>query len=138
MHFGKHFNCKKHIFFAFALVSFATGTIASVCVKMDTEGELLCHRWMNVYIVEPLLKTILYHPTRASSLPPANEVCEGYVFTRFCHSDHGGRGWGVVSQHGLQVWGEGIPACLAGLPAHTQGEVEGSGRGGSRPTPRGS
>ena len=25
-------------------------------------------------------------------LPPANEVCEGYVFTRVCHSVHGGRG----------------------------------------------
>ena len=23
-------------------------------------------------------------------LPPANEVCEGYVFTRVCHSVHGG------------------------------------------------
>ena len=36
--------------------------------------------------------------------------------------------------------GGGIPACLAGLQAHTQGEVEGSGLGGggvSRPTPRG-
>ena len=22
-------------------------------------------------------------------LPPANEVCEGYVFTRVCHSVHG-------------------------------------------------
>ena len=31
--------------------------------------------------------------------------------------------------------GEGIPACLAGLQAHTQGEVEGSGWGVSRPTP---
>ena len=24
------------------------------------------------------------------SLPPANEVCEGYVFTPVCHSVHGG------------------------------------------------
>ena len=32
----------------------------------------------------------------------------------------------------------GIPSCLAGLQAHTQGEVEGSGPGVvSRPTPRG-
>ena len=23
-------------------------------------------------------------------LPPANEVCEGYIFTRVCHSVHGG------------------------------------------------
>ena len=54
---------------------------------------------------------------------------------------------GVVSQHALQVvsqhalqqgLGGGIPACLAGLQAHTQGEVEGVWpRGVSRPTPRG-
>ena len=25
-------------------------------------------------------------------LPPANEVCEGYVFTRICHSVHRGGG----------------------------------------------
>ena len=25
-------------------------------------------------------------------LPPANEVCEGYVFTPVCHSVHGGKG----------------------------------------------
>ena len=42
-------------------------------------------------------------------LPSANEVCEGYVFTRVCHSVHGG-------------------GCLQ---AHTQGEVEGSGQVGS-------
>ena len=37
----------------------------------------------------------------------------------------------VVSQHVLQqVSGGGIPACLAGFQAHTQGEVEGSGQGG--------
>ena len=33
--------------------------------------------------------------------------------------------------------GGGIPACLAGFQAHTQGEVEGSGQGVSRPTPKG-
>ena len=27
-------------------------------------------------------------------LPPANEVCAGYVFTRVCHSVHGGGGLG--------------------------------------------
>ena len=27
---------------------------------------------------------------RLASLPPANLVCEGYVFTRICHSVHGG------------------------------------------------
>ena len=44
-------------------------------------------------------------------LPPANEVFEGYVFTRVCLSTGGGGG---------------IPACLAagvlaGFQAHTQG-----------------
>ena len=34
-------------------------------------------------------------------------------------------------------WGDGIPAWVAGLQAHTQREVEGSGGGVSRPTPRG-
>ena len=52
-----------------------------------------------------------YHPF----LPPANEVCEGYVFTRVCHSVRGG-----VSQHALQV----------SRPT-PKGEVEGSGRGGA-------
>ena len=77
-------------------------------------------------------------------LPPANEVCEGYVFTRVCHSVHGGRGvlshhalqvvsqhalqqvWGVVSQHALQVSrptprGELRGSGLGGLQAHTWG-----------------
>ena len=41
-------------------------------------------------------------------LPPANEVCEGYVFTPVSHSVH--------------RRGRGIPACLAGVQAdHTQG-----------------
>ena len=45
----------------------------------------------------------------------------------------------MVSQHAVQqVSGGGIPACLAGFQAHTQGEVEGSGWGGSPgPHPRG-
>ena len=50
-------------------------------------------------------------------LPPASEVWEGYVITRVCHSVHGG--WGVGSG-GMCVWG-GIPACFAGLQAHTHG-----------------
>ena len=44
----------------------------------------------------------------------------------------------MVSQHALQVLsqqvserGGGIPACLAGFQAVTQGEVKGSGHGGS-------
>ena len=54
-------------------------------------------------------------------LPPANQVCEGCVFTRVCHSIHRGRG--------------GIPACIAGgIPVRLAGL---GGGGVSRPTPRG-
>ena len=48
---------------------------------------------------------------KSNLLPPANEVCEGYVFTRVCLST-----------------GDG------GLQAHSQGEFEGSGWGVSRTT----
>ena len=73
-------------------------------------------------------------------LPPANVVCEGYVFTRVCHSVHGG--W-YPSMHCRwypsmpcsRSLGGGIPAYLADLQAHTQEEVEGDLAGGvSRPT----
>ena len=37
-------------------------------------------------------------------LPPANEVCEGYVFSRVCHSVHGGGTWvGAPPGPGTQV-----------------------------------
>ena len=74
-----------------------------------------------------------------SFFPPANEVCEGYVFTRVCLYTGGGGGIaafiaggipaclqqvsrGVVSQHALQI----------SRPT-SGGEVEGSGLGGSAP-----
>ena len=42
----------------------------------------------------------------------------------------------MVSQHALQqVLGGGIPACLAGFQAHTQGEVEGHLARGRSPGP---
>ena len=72
-------------------------------------------------------------------LPPANVVCEGYVFTGLCLSTGGGGGvlsqhaLQVVSQHALQQVSRGgiIPAWLAGFQAHTQGgSLGGSGRGG--------
>ena len=74
-------------------------------------------------------------------LPPANEVCEGYVFTHVC-----------LSMGGIPAClAGGIPACLAGLQGgcvsqHAlqvsrptpKGELEGSGQGGfSRTTPGG-
>ena len=60
-------------------------------------------------------------------LTPANEVCEGYVFTCVCHSVH--RGW--VSRPRprvkVKVSGRGGSRPTAG------GEVGGSGWGVSRP-----
>ena len=94
-------------------------------------------------------------------LPPANEVCEGYVFTPVCHSVHRGSvpgpggvwSWGVpgpggFGPRGCLVRGGLVPACLAGFQAHTQGgSWGGSGPGPhprgklkgiwSRPTPKG-
>ena len=66
-----------------------------------------------------------YYIPPSSYLPPVNGVCEGYVFTLVCHSVHG-VGGGIPA-----CIAGGIPACLAGFQAHTPGEVEGSGQGGS-------
>ena len=51
-----------------------------------------------------------YYPCDFSFLPPANEVCEGYVFTGVCHSVHGG-GACVVARGGV---GGGHARLLAG------------------------
>ena len=75
-----------------------------------------------------------------SLLPPANEVCEGFVFTHVCLST--GK---MVSQHDLQVvsqqffrWGCVSHHALQVSRPTPKGELEGSDRGGvSRPTPRG-
>ena len=59
-------------------------------------------------------------------LPPANKVCEGYVFTRVCYSVHGRGG--------------ALPACIAsGIPALQQVSrgVSQHALQVSRPTPRG-
>ena len=58
------------------------------------------HAWrisQQKYIVPPKGQLVNFCPI---FLPPANKVCEGYVFARVCHSVRGG---GVVSQHALQV-----------------------------------
>ena len=76
-------------------------------------------------------------------LPPAKEVCEGYVFTRVCLSTGGG---GVPA-----CIAGGIPACLAAglgggwypsMPCrfpgpHPGGKLRVLARGVSRPTPGG-
>ena len=95
-------------------------------------------------------------------LPPANEVCEGYVSTCVCLST----GWGVVSQHALQVVSQhtlhqvsrGVVcqhALQISMPTpgeggswresgrgwspgpHPRGKLRDLARGVSRPTPRG-
>ena len=50
-------------------------------------------------------------------LPPTTKLGQGNIFRSVCKEFCP---WG----------GGGIPACLAGLQAHTQGEVKGSGLGG--------
>ena len=58
-------------------------------------------------------------------LPPANEVCEGYVFTRVCHSVHGGGGsaWqGGVHGGGERVWQGGMHG---GGGMHGRGSMRG-------------
>ena len=71
-------------------------------------------------------------------LPPANEVCEGYVFTRVCPSTVGGEvpaAWGVCSQlcllqGGICCWGDGGwgGVCSQGLI------VTPNAAGGTHPT----
>ena len=70
-------------------------------------------------------------------LPPANEVCEGYVFTGVCHSVHGGGrharllrgggvcvvapGWGacvVAPMVDPRGWGVGVHGCSGGGGMH--------------------
>ena len=53
------------------------------------------------------LKGALYH---SILLPPAKKVCEGYVFTRVCHSVHrGGCFHGGVPARGVPVPGGSAP-----------------------------
>ena len=61
-------------------------------------------------------------------LPPANEVCEGYVFTHVCHSVHGG-GW---YPNMPCRWYPSMPCNWSpgGLQAHTQGGLQAQTLGG--------
>ena len=112
--------------------------------------------WIAQFVVKSL-----WNPT---FLPPANVVCEGYVFTGVCLSTRGVGRYpsmhcrlyanmpcsrsprGVVSQHALQVsrpttrggnWG-GSSQGGVGSPGHTQGRSwGGSCRGGLQAHTRG-
>ena len=78
-------------------------------------------------------RRLLYSQDSSASslLPPANEVCEGYVFTRVCLSAGRGvsrpkprGGWGVwqggsPGPHGEGGWG----VWRGGLQAHTRGRL---------------
>ena len=84
-------------------------------------------------------------------LPPANEVCEGYVFTPVCHSIHragclgpgggwGGLalggclgpdprgGWGVWPGGGVQAQARGVCRHRGCIPACTEAETPSSKR----------
>ena len=78
-----------------------------------------------------LTSSVSHWSGNAYLLPSANEVCEGYVFTRVCHSVHRGVSRPIPRKEvGGSGWGISRP-----IP---RGEVEGSGWGGvSRPIPRG-
>ena len=71
-----------------------------------------------------------YHSHRLETnrfLPPANEIYEGYVFTRFCQSFcsqggvHGGHEW----PGGVHAWGHACPrgACVARGACMAEGGV---------------
>ena len=59
----------------------------------------------------------------ATSLPPANEVCEGYVFTRVCNSVQGGACLGPGPGWRLRRLARGCqgPRPRGEGPGHTQG-----------------
>ena len=70
-------------------------------------------------------------------LPPANEVCEGYVFTRVCHSVHKGHAWQgacmrecMAAGGGYAWWGVCVAGGMHGGGYVWQGDMQGSGEGG--------
>ena len=101
------------------------GYLSPLKVMTEQDGDD-CAFW--IFPVRATVSTAHYRP----------QICEGYVFTRVCHSVHRGGGGGIPACiAGLQAhtqggsWGSG----LGGLQAHTQGEFEGSGLGGGSPGP---
>ena len=53
--------------------------------------------WSSVSNSKLLILLLHFHFWFKRFLPPANEVCEGYVFTRVCHSVHGaGSTWAGI------------------------------------------
>ena len=66
-------------------------------------------------------------------LPPANEVCEGYVFTPVCHSVHRAGCQGLGGGWGVSLWG----GVSRPRPKGRLGDLAGGGVV-SRPRPGGS
>ena len=64
-----------------------------------------------------------------SLLPPANEVCEGYVFTPLCQL--------FCSQGGVCSWGVSAPGGVGSPGSHLGGGLQAHTWGVSRPTPGG-
>ena len=62
-------------------------------------------------------------------LPPANEVCEGYVFTRVCNSVHRGGGVRGCSGRGMHGCSGGVCGCPGVACMVALGGMRGCSRG---------
>ena len=106
---------------------------------VDTRRRTASFNYKKAVKLLPIITNSVVTFTRIL-LPPANVVCEGYAFTRVCHSVHRGGGC-YPSMHFrwyLSMPCGRCPGRVAGFQAHTQGEVEGDLAGGSPgPHPRG-
>ena len=59
--------------------------------------------------------TVFVKTVLVQFLPPANEVCEGYVFTSVCHSVHkGGHAWLLLGGGHAWLLLGGMRGCLGG------------------------
>ena len=109
-----------------------SGQLLGDATSQEKKGKYICVM-INIIKctqkIEPTVKWLVRHNTSNLLLPPANEVCEGYVFTRVCHSVYRGsmHGWQCVcggghawqgGMHGRgHAWqgGSWQGACIAGL-----------------------
>ena len=70
--------------------------------------QFSCFRFLRSLFVDSLSYDIF--------LPPANKVCEGYVFTGVCLSTGGGHAWQGACISGTCVaGGHGLGVCTAGM-----------------------
>ena len=117
-----HNGVWSFVYFKFRLLTreVKASILAQPCYPVTRQHTRGCQFWRRhcnlITDAETRCKDLL--------LPPANVVCEGYVFTGVCLSTGGGTipaciagGIPACLAAGLG----GIPACLAGFQAHTQG-----------------